>query len=70
MFRSVRQWRALLGNSPEIDSVRVGELSCFDAAWQDWLATEHMYARQDGEFFEPIIRPYTNFVGMIVRKKG
>lgn len=69
MFRSVRQWRALLGNSPKIESVRVGELDCFDAAWQDWLATDHKYARQDSEFWESIIKPYTCFVGMIVRKK-
>lgn len=70
MFRSPRQWRKLLGNSPEIDSVWVGELSCFHDAWQDWLNTDHQYARQDATFWESHISPYTNFVGMIVRKKG
>ncbi len=70
MFRSPRQWRELLGDSPEIASVWVGELACFDEAWQDWLSTDHQYARQDAGFWESIIRPCTNFVGMIVRKKG
>ena len=70
MFRSPRQWRELLGDSPEIASVWVGELACFDEAWQDWLSTDHQYARQDAGFWESIIRPCTNFVGMIIRKKG
>ena len=70
MFRSVRQWRHLLGNSPEIASVWVGELDCFEAAWQDWLVSGHEYARRDGEFWESTIRPHSNFVGMIVQKSN
>lgn len=70
MFRSVRQWRRLLGDSPDIASVRVEEMSCFHEAWQDWLCTDHQYARQDAAFWDSLIRPCTNFVGMIVHKKG
>ena len=70
MFRSVRQWRKILGNSPDIASIDVIELGCFEAAWQDWLATDNEFARGDSDCWENIIKPYTNFVGMIVRKKG
>lgn len=69
MFRSVRQWRHLLGESHDVDFIRVEELDCFESAWQDWLATDNEFAQDDASFWEEIIRPYTNFVGMIVRKK-
>lgn len=70
MFRSVRQWRRILGESPDIASVDVFELGCTEAAWQDWLATDNEFARGDSVCWENIIKPYSNFVGMIVRKKG
>ena len=70
MFRSIRQWRKILGNSPDIASIDVIELGCFEAAWQDWLATDNEFARGDSACWENIIKPYTNFVGMIVQKKG
>ena len=69
LLRSVRQWRALLGESPDMASVTVFELNCFEEAWRDWLATDNEYARGDLEHWERVIQPYTNFVGMIVRKK-
>ena len=70
MFRSIRQWRKILGNSPDIASIDVIELGCFETAWQDWLATDNEFARGDSACWENIIKPYTNFVGMIVQKKG
>ena len=69
MFRSVRQWKKILGEDPDMVSVEVFELDCFEAAWQDWLVLENKFARGDAAFWEQIIKPYTSFVGMIVRKK-
>lgn len=69
MLRSVRQWQKILGEDPDMESVEVFELGCFEAAWQDWLAMDNKYARGDAACWENIIMPYTNFVGMIVRKK-
>ena len=69
MLRSVRQWRKILGEDPNVASVEVFELGCFEAAWQDWLAMDNKYARSDAACWENIIMPYTNFVGMIVRRK-
>lgn len=69
MLRSVRQWRNLLGNSPEIASMEVVELDCFEPAWQEWLKTDNEFARGDLKHWDRIIKPYTNFVGMIIRKK-
>ena len=70
MFRSPRQWRTLLGEHPDMESVEVTELRCFEPAWQDWLATENEYAKGDTLSWYGIIKPYTNFVGMILRKRS
>lgn len=70
LFHSPGQWRDLLGSSPEIGSVWIGELPCFEAAWQDWLATDNEFAQSDAACWEKIIRPHTCFVGMIVQKRG
>ena len=69
MFHSVRQWKKILGEDVDMASVEVFELGCFEAAWQDWLATDNEFARGDSEHWENIIKPYSNFVGMIVTKK-
>lgn len=69
MFRSVRQWRRILGEDADMASAEVFELDCFEPAWQDWLALDNKFARGDAACWENIIQPYTNFVGMIVRKK-
>ena len=45
-------------------------MRCFEAAWQDWLATENEYAKGDALFWETIIKPCTNFVGMVIQKRS
>ena len=52
-----------------MESVEVFELDGFEAAWQDWLAMDNPFAKGDAACWEQIIKPYTNFVGMIIRKK-
>ena len=69
MFRSTRQWKKILGEDPNMVSVEVFELDGFEAAWQDWLAMDNPFAKGDAACWEQIIKPYTNFVGMIVRKR-
>ena len=69
MFRSARQWKKILGEDPNMESVEVFELDGFEAAWQDWLAMDNPFAKGDAACWEQIIKPYTNFVGMIVRKR-
>lgn len=70
MFHSPRQWRGILGTHPDMEFVEVTELSCFEAAWLDWLATENEYAKGDAGFWDTMIIPYTNFVCMVVKKKS
>ena len=70
MFHSPRQWRTILGDHPDMEIVEVTELRCFEAAWQDWLTTENEFAKADAVFWETIIKPCTNFVGMVIQKRS
>ena len=46
-------------------------MDCFEAAWADWLRLkeENSFAAGDLQHYETIIGPYTNFVGMMIRRK-
>lgn len=43
-------------------------MSLFDLAWQEWFDTKHEYALNDKKYFDSMIKPFTNFVGIMVRK--
>ncbi len=69
MFKSPRQWEMLIEFNTDIENVKVWEMSCFDRAWNEWLALDNEYASGDKEYFESIIKPYSNFVGIKVIKR-
>lgn len=71
MLRSPSRWREIIGEHEEMAGVEIWEMDCFDAAWADWLAIaqENSYAAGDLTHYETIIKPYTNFVGMMIRKR-
>lgn len=67
MFRTPERWKKLIGKNDRIETVETREMDCFDNAWGEWLASDHEFAKGDGEHFEKIIRPYTCFVGIYVK---
>ena len=69
MFKSPDEWKRIIGDSDQISSVEIWEMDCFEQAWADWLDTENEYALNDKLYYESIIHPYTNFVGIMVKKK-
>lgn len=69
MFQSALWWQKTIGTHNEIESVHTWEMAAFEQPWQEWFATEHEYALGDLGYYESIIKPYTCFVGMIIRKK-
>lgn len=69
LFRSPDEWKDFIGASDQISSVEIWEMNCFEQAWADWFGTGHRYALQDSVYYESVIRPYTDFVGMMVKKK-
>lgn len=69
MFKSPSDWKRIIGTHENIAEVRTWQLSGFDLPWQEWFDTKHEYALNDRSFFDSLIRPYTNFVGIMVKKK-
>lgn len=67
-FHSISWWGNLIGKSHQIESIKVNEMRCFDAAWQDWFDTKHEYAIRDKEFFDRGLEKYINFISIIVKK--
>ncbi len=69
LFRSADEWRKIIGSSPDIVESKVWDLFGFYIPWQEWFNTSHDYALRDKMFFDRIIRPFTCFVGIMVRKR-
>ena len=71
MLRSPSRWREIIGKHEDIADVKIWELDCFEAAWADWLSLkeENSFAAGDLAHYDTIINPYTNFVGMMIKKK-
>ncbi|MBR6638507.1 MAG: SAM-dependent methyltransferase, partial [Lachnospiraceae bacterium] len=69
MFQSTEFWKRIIGEHEDIEEVRTWEMSLFDMAWQEWFDTKHEYALNDKKYFDSMIKPFTNFVGIMVRKK-
>ena len=69
MFQSTRWWEKTIGTHKDMAECRTWEMAAFDQPWQEWFDTRHKYALNDQAFYESVIRPYTCFVGMMIRKK-
>lgn len=69
MFKSPKYWREIIDDDDRIESVETWEMDCFRQAWEEWLATDNEFARGDRKYYEPIIKPYTCFVGIYVKVK-
>ena len=70
MFQSALRWKQIIGAHEDIAEIETWEMPIFDIAWQEWFATGHEYALGDRKFFDDLIKPYTSFVGIMVRKKA
>lgn len=69
MFKSKTEWKEIIGSHERIESVETFELDCADLAWNEWLQTEHEFAKGDLKFYESLIKPYSCFVGICVKVK-
>ena len=58
-----------MGTHEDMVRVHTWEMAAFDQPWQEWFATGHDFAMNDQRFYEAMIKPYTCFVGMMVKKK-
>lgn len=69
MLQSAKFWEKTIGTHEDIEEVRTWEMAGFELPWQEWFDTKHKYALNDLAQYESIIKPYTTFVGIMVKKK-
>lgn len=69
MFQSADWWKRIIGEHEELETVETWELDAFEQPWQEWFATKHEFALADQQHYESLIKPYTCFVGIKVRKR-
>lgn len=69
LLRSCSRWKQIIGKSYEMASVDIWEMENFDLAWDSWLSVNNEYAIGDKAHYDSVIRKYTNFVGIVVKKK-
>lgn len=68
MFHSCSWWKDRIGDNTEIEFTDTWEMDNFCIAWEEWLATNNKHALDDKVYYESIIKKYTNFVGIAVKK--
>lgn len=69
LFHSCNWWKKMIGENEEMESVEVWEMENFSLAWDSWLSTNNEYAKGDKVHYDSLIKKYTNFVGIVVKKK-
>ena len=69
MFQSADYWKQIIGEHEALETVETWELDAFEQPWQEWFTTKHEFALADQQLYESLIKPYTCFVGMMIRKK-
>lgn len=69
MFKNPARWKEIIGRHDRIEAVKTWEMDCFGEAWSEWFATDNEFARNDRQYFETIIKPYTCFVGIYIKLK-
>lgn len=68
MFHSCNWWKNIIGSNCGIESIETWEMSNAEIAWKEWLAQDSSFADGDRIYYESIIRKYTAFVGICVKK--
>ncbi len=58
----------MIGAHGEIEEVKTWEMSSFELPWQEWFDTKHKFALEDKKYYENIIKPFTCFIGIMVKK--
>ena len=62
LWHSIPWWKEKL--EKELDGLRMWEMSCFDQAWADWLATDNPYAVEDRAMIRTDNGRFMNLIGI------
>ncbi|NLJ30399.1 MAG: methyltransferase domain-containing protein [Clostridiales bacterium] len=62
-------WTNLIAQTEGIDLLSVREMESNEAAWNDWLACDNEYARNDRKTMEAGGGRYLNFIAVVLQRK-
>ena len=68
-LHSIPWWRELLSRSALIEVEHIGEMSCFDTCWEDWLGTDNPYAKNDRPAMEAGAGQFMNLIAVQAKKR-
>ncbi len=66
-FQTAAWWQGLL-KGEQVETEGIWELSCFQAAWADWLSTDNPYAQGDRAAMEAGAGEHMRLIGMLLRR--
>jgi cyclopropane fatty-acyl-phospholipid synthase-like methyltransferase len=69
-FHSCEWWSNLFSKSKKIRLDKIGELSCHDESWADWLATDNPYAVKDRPSMAAGTGKYMNLISVLATRKS
>lgn len=69
LFHSCNWWKKIIGESDEMESIDVWEMENFTLAWESWLGVNNKFAIGDKAHYDSIIKKYTCFVGIVIKKR-
>jgi SAM-dependent methyltransferase len=67
-FHSCTWWENLLSKASMIHLDKIGEMSCLEECWNDWLATDNSYAVNDRAAMNAGAGKYMNLISVLATK--
>lgn len=61
-------WRAMIGQTPDVEIVLMNEMGCTQEAWEDWIACDNEYAQGDRAAVEAGALEHLNTIAVVLRK--
>jgi len=62
-------WRGIVSQTQGLDILSIHEMESNEEVWQDWLACDNDYARNDRKAMAAGAGKYLNFIAMILRRQ-
>lgn len=67
-IRSINYWKDIVSRSKLAEVVSVYEMKSLDECWNDWVACDNEYAKNDKKAIEAGATKYLNFIAMVLKK--
>lgn len=69
-LHSCAWWKELLSQAKTTRIERIGEMTCFEVCWADWLSTDNDYAVNDRRAMDAGAGKYMNLISVLAVREG